>query len=127
VLSVFYLIVDFIVVNLRPPAGSSARTIRISGAVTAALGIVLLALTVGGVALLVGRLGSVRTPVWVTTPFWLTGFAATIVGAFRLLLAADPDEMSAPKRMALGVVFGCGSLFLVFALVIVIAIILQHV
>lgn len=126
-LSVFYMIVDFVVVNVRPPAGSSARTIRIAGAVTAALGIVLLALTVGGVALLTGRLGSVRTTVLVTMPLWLAGFAATIVGAFRLVLAADPDEMSAPKRMALGVVFGCGSLFLVFALMIVIAIILQHV
>lgn len=126
-LSVFYLIVDFIVVNLRPPAGSSTRTIRISGAVTAALGIVLLAITVGVAALLIGRLGSVRTPVVVTTPLWLAGFAATIVGAFRLVLAADPDEMSAPKRMALGVVFGCGSLILVFGLVILIAVILHHV
>jgi hypothetical protein len=125
-LSLYYAIVDFIVTSLRPPEGASTTKIRKAGAVTGALGLVLLALTVAGVALLISRVCSLETAVKVATPFWLAGFAATILGAFRLVLATEPDQMSAPKRMALGVVFGCGSLVLLVGLGILVAVIVHY-
>lgn len=124
-LNLFSDIVNFIVVTLRPPAGASTTTIRKAGAVTGALGLVLLALTVAGVVLLGSRGCSVETAVEIGAPFWVAGFAGTILGAFRLVLAAEPDQMSSAKRMTLGVLFGCGSLVLLVALAILIAVILS--
>jgi hypothetical protein len=124
VLSLFFHIVDFVVITLRPRAGASTTTIRKAGAATAALGMVLLALTVAGVAALAPRIGSIERAISFAAPFWVAGFAGTILGAFRLVLATEPDQMSAAKRMTLGVVFGCGSLVLLVALAVLIAVIL---
>lgn len=117
-------IVEFVVTTLRPPAGASTTRIRKAGAVTAALGLVLLALTVAGVVVVTSRICSLEIAVKLAMPFWLAGFAGTILGAFRLVLATEPDQMSSAKRMTLGVLFGCGSLVLLFVLVAVVAAIL---
>jgi hypothetical protein len=117
-------IVDFIVTTLRPPADASPTTIRKAGAVTAALGLVVLALTVAGVVAVSPRFFVAETAYKLAMPFWLTGFAGTILGSFRLVLATEPDQMSFAKRMSLGVLFGCGSLVLLFALAALVAAVL---
>lgn len=123
-LSFFHRIVDFLVVNLRPPKGTNTRNVRKSGAVVAALGIFVLAVTVPIIALLREVGCSEEASVYLTMPFSVTGFGGAIVGAFRLLLATEPGQMSRVKRMTLGVTFGCGSLVFVVGLLILGAVIL---
>ena len=113
-------ILDFVSITMRPPPDATAGRIRKAGAATAALGLVLLALTVGAVVAL-STLTGTELAIKLAIPLWLAGFAGTIVGAFRLVLAAEPGEMSPLKRMGLGVVFGCGSLALLVGIAILIA------
>ncbi|MEP7120268.1 MAG: hypothetical protein ABJE95_05120 [Byssovorax sp.] len=124
-LTVYFFIVDFVVTTLRPPPDATTTRIRKAGALTAALGLVLLTAAVALAALVTSRFGSVRAAVWVVAPLWIAGFSGTILGAFRLVLATEPDQMSPAKRMGLGVLFGCGSLVVLLGLAVLVAVLLS--
>ena len=109
-------ILHFLLVALRPPAGASKKAIRKAGAVTGGLGMLTLALAAVLIAVLQPRLPYPLLAAKITLPLWLLGFGGVVVGAFRLVLAVEPDQMSSGKRMGLGVLFGCGSLVLLFCL-----------
>lgn len=118
-------ILHFLLVALRPPAGASKKAIRKAGALTGGLGLLTLAVTAVLVALLQPRLQYPLLAAKIALPLWLLGFGGVVVGAFRLVLAVEPDQMSSGKRMGLGVLFGCGSLVLLFGLFAAIAAVLS--
>lgn len=80
------------------------------------LGLVVLTLTAISVAMIQRKIDVPFLAVKLSTPLWAAGFGGIIVGAFRLVLASEPEQTSSGKRMALGVLFGCGTLVLLAVL-----------
>ena len=108
-------IVRFLMIALRPPASASPPEIRRAGGLTALFGLSALVLS-AVLGALFGDRQNVMLLVRLTTPLWVTGFGAIVIGGYRLVFAAEPEDTTPEKRMAFGVLFGCGALVLLLVL-----------
>lgn len=114
----------FLHIGLRPPPGTPSRQVRLGGAVMTAFGLSMLAAT-SVLGVLIGRyLGAGKSPnlqrlITALTPLWFLGYAAMILGLFRLVLGRDPEHYHPLVRVVLGVVLTFGSLVLLFVLIVI--------